>query len=106
MKQALVLPSQPAAVTLVRWSGGQKIHVRRVSVTVRVVGLSRTLDDDGRFSTRTHCEIPANRRASVLLESLDHRECGRTRFDDRSQSCRPLPVRPNAKGLGRPDSAS
>lgn len=27
------------------------------------LGLSRTLDDDGRFLTRTHREIPTNRRA-------------------------------------------
>ena len=47
-------------------------------------GLSCTLDDDGRFSTRTHREIPADRRASVLSAGLVHRECGRARIGDRS----------------------
>jgi hypothetical protein len=34
--------------------------------------LSRILDEDGRFSTRTHREIPADRRASVLPEGPVH----------------------------------
>jgi hypothetical protein len=49
----------------------------RELLTSPVFGLSRTLDDDGRFSTRTHREIPANRRASASLQGLVHRECGR-----------------------------
>jgi tetratricopeptide (TPR) repeat protein len=39
----------------------------------KIRGLSR-IDDDARFSTRTHGEIPGNRRSSGLLEGPDHRE--------------------------------
>jgi hypothetical protein len=51
----------------------------RLLLSSELFGLSRTFDDDGRFSTRTHHEIPAKRRASILLEALDHRKCGRAR---------------------------
>jgi hypothetical protein len=44
--------------------------------------LSRTLDDEGRFPTRTHREILANRGDSALPGALDHRECGRTQTAD------------------------
>jgi len=38
-------------------------------------GLSRILDDDGPFSTRTDREIRGDRHNFVLLEGLDHRKC-------------------------------